>query len=126
MIVGVGTDMVDARRMERLLTRFGARLAEKLLHASEREALQKAPTPMQLAKRFAAKEAYAKARGTGFRGGFTLQDVRVTHTAAGQPKLVFSDAETARFPGHAAHLSISDEAPYALAYVVLEKTDRPC
>ena len=124
MIYGIGTDIVRIQRMADNLGRYGERFAARILTEQEmavfRESVQQAPF---LAKRFAAKEAAAKALGTGFRGGLSLRDIGVDNDALGKPVLAFSaharEVLQNRGVGHT-HLSLSDESEYAIAYVVLE------
>lgn len=117
MIVGIGTDLCDQRRIERLHRRFGARFENRLLHPDERPARI---SPQLLAKRFAAKEAVVKAMGTAFRHGLFLKDVRIMHAPSGQPVVVLSaKAQAFLPPGCVVHLSLADEHPYALAFAVV-------
>lgn len=125
MIVGVGTDLVEIARMAHVLDRHGERFLDRVLGADERAALPKglAVQAAWLAKRFAAKEAAAKALGTGFRSGIVLSDIQTVHSPLGAPQLVFSGAAQQRFRdlgATTAHLSVSDERQHALAFVVLE------
>ncbi|MCE2965595.1 MAG: holo-ACP synthase [Alphaproteobacteria bacterium] len=117
MILGIGTDMVDTRRISRLYARFGERLTEKLLSEAERAALRPGDTARQLAKRFAAKEATLKALGTGLAQGWRWHDMEITHDTAGKPLLLCPKAGQ----GVCFHLSLTDEPPYALAFVVMEQ-----
>lgn len=123
MIFGIGTDIVSVSRMRAALERHGERFAERILAPCERDAYQASPCRERfLAKRFAAKEAAAKALGTGFSGGLSLHHIVVTHNAAGRPLLRFDGrgSELLRNLGvGASHLSISDEHEYAVAFVTL-------
>ena len=124
MIHGVGTDIVRVARLTEALARHGARFAERILDASERAAFAAAPDPARLlAKRFAAKEAFGKALGTGVAAPATLHAVRVGHDALGKPLFEFSPllAEHMREHGLRAHLSLSDETDYVVAFAVIEK-----
>ena len=124
MIHGVGTDIVRVARLVDALERHGARFAERILDVSEREAFAAAPNPARLlAKRFAAKEAFGKALGTGVAAPATLHAVRVGHDALGKPVFEFSPllAEHMREHGLRAHLSLSDETDYVVAFAVIEK-----
>ena len=124
MIFGIGTDIVRVGRMRKNLVRFGNRFAERILTATElQEFLQNANKANFLARRFAAKEAAAKAMGTGFRNGLKLRDIEITHDPQGKPML--------QFYGHAhrfiqekhivvAHISLADEQDHAVAFVTLE------
>ena len=125
MIFGVGTDIVVVARLGDMYERHGARGLEKLLAPEERAACVASADPARfLAKRFAAKEALGKALGTGVRAPLLLPAVAVAHTDLGQPYFVFDDAVRAYMDerGLKAHLSLSDECDYALAFVVVEKT----
>ncbi|RUO25820.1 holo-ACP synthase [Aliidiomarina minuta] len=122
-IVGIGTDIVALARIEKVLERNPA-FAERVLTGDELETYAQAGRPAALvAKRFAAKEAAAKALGTGIAQGVSFQHIEVRHTALGQPLLHLSAAALQRantIGATAFHLSISDEADYAMAYVILE------
>ncbi len=124
MIVGIGTDIVRVARLEAGLARFGTRYAERILDAVELgEFAASARKAHFLAKRFAAKEAAAKALGTGFRGAFGLRDIRVAHDALGCPRLLLTagaQTRAAHLRATKAHLTLSDEADYAVAFVILE------
>ncbi len=124
MIHGVGTDIVRVARLAEALDRHGSRFAERILDASERAAFAAAPDQARLlAKRFAAKEAFGKALGTGVAAPATLHAVRVGHDALGKPVFEFSPllAEHMREHGLRAHLSLSDETDYVVAFAVIEK-----
>lgn len=123
MIAGIGTDLVEIGRLCRLLDRHGERAVARLLAPQEMADYQNARDPGRfLAKRFAAKEAFAKALGTGVRDPVLLPAIAVTHDALGRPGLAFSPAvaEILAARGLTAHLSLSDEVSHALAFVVLE------
>ncbi len=124
MIYGIGTDMVAVARMAGLLHRHGERAAQRILAIEElAEFKAKADQPRLLAKRFAAKEALAKAAGTGLRAPVSLGNIRVTHTGLGQPELAFAPPLQRWFASRGitrAHLSLSDESDYVIAFVILE------
>ncbi len=125
MIHGIGTDIVSIRRMDELHARFGGKLAERILTPVEWDDYAAAPNKDSfLAKRFAAKEAFAKAAGTGMRSPVHFGAIRVTHDPLGRPGLAWgpdlADWLAQRGIGPA-HLSLSDERDYAVAFVVLEK-----
>lgn len=124
MIVGIGTDLVSIGRIEALWQRHGVRALEKILAPEERIACQASPDPGRfLAKRFAAKEAFGKALGTGMRAPVLLPAIAVVHDHLGKPAFAFAD-ELARWIEERqlmAHLSISDETTHALAFVVMER-----
>ncbi|MBS4095335.1 MAG: holo-ACP synthase [Sulfuricella sp.] len=124
MIFGIGTDIVAVSRMAGALERHGERFAARLLAPEERAefALQKSPARF-LAKRFAAKEAFAKALGSGVRHPATLHNIRVGHDSLGKPLLAFHPDladELAQRGIRAHHLSLSDEQEMAVAFVILE------
>lgn len=128
MIFGVGTDIVQISRMEENLAKHGERFAERILTENEFQRYTAHVKPAQfLAKRFAAKEAAAKAFGTGFRDGLSLHHIEVSNDDNGRPSLVFSGkaqelAEKNQI--NQVHLSLSDEPHYAIAFVIMERTDR--
>jgi holo-[acyl-carrier protein] synthase len=124
VIFGIGTDIVAVARMEKLWTDHGERALEKLLAPAERAACREAPEPARfLAKRFAAKEAFGKACGTGIRAPVLFPHIEVTHDSAGKPIFTYLSplAEWVSERGLTAHLSISDEQTAAVAFVVLEQ-----
>ncbi len=125
MIYGIGVDLVKVSRLEQGLARFGEHYADRLLAPEEHQEFFSASDPARfLAKRFAAKEAFAKATGTGLRHPLHLRSIAVTHSELGQPGLRFDGELSAwlRQRGIAAsHLSLSDEQDYVIAYVVLEQ-----
>jgi holo-[acyl-carrier protein] synthase len=124
MIYGVGTDMVSVARMAEYWQRHGERGLEKMLAPEERDACRASPDPGRfLAKRFAAKEALGKAFGTGVRDPLLLPAIAVSHDELGKPAFAFSPELASHLAGRGlvAHLSISDEQDYAVAFVILEK-----
>lgn len=124
MIFGVGTDIVSIRRMADFWQRHGERGLEKMLAPGERAACRESPDPGRfLAKRFAAKEALGKAFGTGVRDPLLLPAIAVSHDELGKPAFGFAPELAAHLSarGLVAHLSISDEQDYAVAFVILEK-----
>jgi len=125
MIFGIGTDLVFIPRMEALLLKHGDKIAMRILTDTEYNDFQQANKPANfLAKRFAAKEATAKALGTGFRNGLSLTHIAVTNNEQGKPELDFSHrgAELLAELNISRHfVSLSDEQDYAMAYVMLEE-----
>ncbi|MGM0516195.1 MAG: holo-ACP synthase [Pseudomonadota bacterium] len=122
MILGVGTDLVEIARIRRAWERHGPRLADRILGDIERPRLPECDPAAWLAKRFATKEAVAKALGTGFRDGLRLADIQTRHDGNGRPEVVLSGAAAAsleRMGGRSVSLSVSDERCYALAFVVI-------
>ncbi len=125
MIFGIGTDIVEVARIEASIEQFGDEFAERILAISEFTSYQESHIkPRFLAKRFAAKEAFAKALGTGLRAPATFQNITVSHDDLGKPILILS-AELQAFlqakEVTRTHISISDEKNLAAAFVVLEK-----
>lgn len=124
MILGTGIDVVRSDRIARIWHRFGERFVERILTPAERcEWMDARRSPQLLAKRFAVKEAAAKALGTGFREGISYRDISVVHDALGAPELRFSGAagnRSCRLGVVRQHLSISDDHGLAVAMVVLE------
>lgn len=128
MILGLGSDICDIRRVEAVLARHGVRFTERVFSAVERARAErrKGQEAASYAKRFAAKEACAKALGTGFRDGVFLSDLRVTNLPSGQPTLSLHGAALERLramtpAGYEARvfLSLTDEYPYAYAQVII-------
>ena len=123
MIVGLGIDVTELERIRKVHARFGRRFLEKFLAPGELAALPQEPRISFLAGRFAAKEAAAKALGTGFSCGIGPSQMEVVVAPAGAPGLVFHGAAAERAASlgtRAVHLSISHERSHAVAVVVLE------
>ena len=124
MIFGIGTDIVEYARIETLYARHGARFARRVLSDAELIELARHAQPARfLAKRFAAKEALAKAIGSGLRHPVTMPRITISHDDLGKPVLQFDELlrqylSLAGGRGH--HLSISDERSMMIAFVVLE------
>lgn len=124
MIFGIGTDIVEVTRIQASLTQFGDDFAKRILADSEFESyLQSHIKARFLAKRFAAKEAFSKALGTGLRAPATFQNIAVSHDELGKPILLLA-AELQKFLDakniQQTHISISDEKNLAAAFVILE------
>jgi holo-[acyl-carrier protein] synthase len=124
VILGVGTDLVEIARIEQALGRWGERFALKILvdHELERFRAHRKQAAY-LAKRFAAKEAFSKAMGTGIRAPVSWHHVSVANQASGRPYLRFSAALTALLDRRGVrnvHLSLTDELSVASAFVILE------
>ncbi|GAB6049676.1 holo-ACP synthase [Hydrogenophilus islandicus] len=138
MILGVGVDLVAIARVARLWQRHGRRFAARILTDGEAEELatrlagcaDEAAEQIAsrfLAKRFAAKEAFAKAWGTGIGAALSFHDLAVTHDERGRPEWRFAERFAERFAARGAvraHLSLSDELNHALAFVVIEGVSR--
>jgi holo-[acyl-carrier protein] synthase len=127
MILGIGTDLCDIRRMERALERFGGRFTQRIYAESEQAKADKRPNPAaSYALGFAAKEACAKALGTGFRKGVFWRDLVVANHPTGQPYMILSGGAKARLDslvpkGMAARIDVTqtDEYPMAQAVVII-------
>ncbi len=128
MIVGIGNDLCDIRRLEQVLERYGPRFVARCFTETERRKSERRANPgASYAKRFAAKEACAKALGTGIRNGVFWRDMGVVNRPSGQPTLQLTGGAALRLRGivpegfePVIHLSLTDEHPYAAAFVVIE------
>lgn len=124
MILGIGTDIVALARIEALHQQYGERFARRVLSESEMDEFAAHSSPARLLmKRFAAKEALAKATGSGMRFPVSLLQISVTHDALGKPAFAFGTelaAHLDKLGVRRHHLSISDERDVAVAFVVLE------
>ena len=127
-IIGIGNDICDIRRIEKSLDRFGDRFVQRVFTETEQAKAARRPYTRAgtLAKRFAAKEAFSKAVGTGFKRGVFMKDIGVVNLASGQPTLQLTGGARARLDalapeGHAVdvHLTLTDEYPWAQAFVIL-------
>ena len=128
MILGLGNDVIDIRRIEETLTRFGPRFIDRIFTDVEiAKSEKRAQRAASYAKRFAAKEACSKALGTGFRNGVFWKDMGVVNEPSGKPTMVLTGGARAQLdslvpPGHKPriHLTITDDFPYAHAVVMIE------
>lgn len=128
MIIGIGADLCDIRRVERVLARHGERFTRRVFTDIERaRSDRRAGRAASYAKRFAAKEACAKALGTGLSMGVSWRDMGVVNEPSGRPTLILSGRAASRLAaltpfGHEAvlHLTITDDFPFAQAFVVVE------
>ena len=131
MIIGIGEDIIDIRRIEKTLSRFGTRFEERCFTETEKAKANRREDaglkPATLAKRYAAKEACAKALGTGLAKGVFWKDIRVDNKEGGQPFITLSQRTLERLQGLTPedkqahiHVSLTDEPPYALAQVIIE------
>ena len=128
MIIGMGSDLSDIRRIAKTLERFGDRFTHKSFTEIERaRSDRKTDRAASYAKRFAAKEACSKALGTGLKGGVHLANMGVVNMKSGQPTMALTGGAAARLealtpPGMRCviHLSLTDDHPYAQAFVVIE------
>ena len=130
MIIGIGSDIVDIRRIEQTIARFGERFLERIYTAAERrKADSRTAAAATYAKRFAAKEACAKALGTGFRNGVFFRDLGVVNLPGGKPTLALTGGAAQRLAeitpaGMTAQidLTLTDEYPLAQAFVIISAT----
>ena len=128
MILGIGTDLANIERIEGTLARFGERFLARVFTPEERrKAEARADRAGTYAKRWAAKEACSKALGTGLRMGIAWRDMGVANLATGQPVMHLTGWAARRLaamtpPGHEAivHVSLTDDHPWAQAFVVIE------
>lgn len=129
MIHGIGTDLLDADRIRSGLARFGEHYADRILAPAEHAGYFASRDPARfLAKCFAAKEAFAKATGTGLRAPVSLRNIAVLRDALGKPHIECAPELTAWLVKRgilAHHVSLSDEGNLVLAFVVLEQSDPP-
>ena len=133
MILGIGSDLIDIRRIERTLARFGERFTHRCFTPVERaKADRRLLRAATYAKRYAAKEACAKALGTGFRRGVFWRDIAVVNLPSGQPTIQLSGGAAVRLrelvpAGSAARidLTLSDEPPLAQALVIISAVPTP-
>jgi holo-[acyl-carrier protein] synthase len=133
MIIGIGSDLCNIERIQNSLDRFGERFIRRVFTETERAKAEGRPFTRAgtYAKRFAAKEAFSKAVGTGFRRGVFMRDIGVVNAPSGAPTLELTGGARARLDamtpeGHFAqvHLSMTDDHPFALAFVVITAVPR--
>ena len=128
MIVGIGSDLIDIRRVENSLERFGERFTHRIFTEVERQKSdRRAARAASYAKRFAAKEACAKALGTGLSRGVFWRDMGVVNRRGGAPTMALTNGAKSRLdalmpPGHrpVIHVTITDDFPWAQAFVIIE------
>ena len=129
MIIAIGSDLCSIKRIQSSLDRFGTRFEKRVFTEVEQAKAERRPVTKAgtLAKRFAAKEAFSKAAGTGFKRGVFMKDIGVVNLPSGAPTLELTGGAKARLDaltpaGHAmhVHLTMTDDHPWAQAFVVLE------
>ncbi len=129
MIIAIGSDLCNIERIQKSLNRFGERFELRVFTAIERAKAARRPFTKAgtLAKRFAAKEAFSKAVGTGFKAGVFMKDIGVINAPSGAPTLALTGGAALRLSaltpdGHEAvvHLTLTDDHPWAQAFVVIE------
>jgi holo-[acyl-carrier protein] synthase len=128
VIVGIGSDLCNIERIQNSLDRFGDRFLRRVFTEIERKKAASRPHTVAgtLAKRFAAKEAFSKAVGTGFKRGVFMKDIGIVNAPSGAPTIVATGGAKARLDalapeGHAIdiHLTMTDDHPWAQAFVIL-------
>jgi holo-[acyl-carrier protein] synthase len=128
VIFGIGTDILQAERVEKTWQKFGEHFARRLLLDEEYALFKKAKRPVRfLAMRFAAKEAVVKAMGTGFANGMWIRDVGMLPNKLGQPQVIYSErgkAVCSKLGVGEGHLTLSDEAGLIVAVAVLMRLER--
>ena len=129
MILAIGSDLCNIERIQRSLDRFGERFENRVFTPVERAKAARRPYTRAgtYAKRFAAKEAFSKAVGTGFKAGVFMKDIGVVNARSGAPTLALTGGAAARLAllipaGHEAvvHLTLTDDHPWAQAFVIIE------
>jgi len=133
MIIGLGSDLIDIRRVERVIERHGDRFTRRIFtEIEQRKSDRRKLRAASYAKRFCAKEACAKALGTGMARGVFWRDMGVVNLPSGRPTMVLTGGAEQRLkamtpPGHRAliHLTITDDFPLAQAFVVIEAVPEP-
>ena len=129
MIIAIGSDLCNIERIQKSLDRWGERFEQRVFTDVERAKGNSRPFTKAgtLAKRFAAKEAFSKAVGTGFKAGVFMKDIGVVNARSGAPTLHLTGGAAARLaaitpPGHEAvvHLTLTDDHPWAQAFVIVE------
>ena len=133
MILGIGSDLCDIRRIERSLARFGDRFTHRVFTAGERaRSDRRAARAASYARRFAAKEACSKALGTGLRSGVFWRDMEVVNQPSGRPVLRLTGGALEHLKAitpvgfeAVVHVSLTDDPPLAQAFVVIEARPRP-
>ncbi len=130
-IIGIGSDLCNIERIQASVDRFGERFLNRVFTDTERAKAARRPLTMAgtLAKRFAAKEAFSKAVGTGFKRGVYMKDIGVVNLPSGAPTLALTGGAKARLDalapaGHSidVHLTMTDDHPWAQAFVILSAT----
>ena len=129
MIIGLGSDLCNIERIQNSVDRFGERFLNRVFTDVERAKAARRPHTIAgtLAKRFAAKEAFSKAVGTGFKAGVFMRDIGVVNAPSGAPTLELTGGARARLDamipeGHLPriHLTLTDDHPWAQAFVIIE------
>ena len=134
MIIGLGSDLCNIERIENSLNRYGERFENRVFTEIERAKARRRPFTIAgtFAKRFAAKEAFSKAVGTGFKRGVYMKDIGVVNAPSGAPTLALTGGAAKRLEemipdGHEAHihLTLTDDHPWAQAFCIIEAYPKP-
>ena len=134
MIIGLGSDLCNIERIQNSLNRYGERFENRVFTEIERAKARRRPFTIAgtYAKRFAAKEAFSKAVGTGFKRGVYMKDIGVVNAPSGAPTLALTDGAAKRLEemipdGHEAHihLTLTDDHPWAQAFCIIEAYPKP-
>jgi holo-[acyl-carrier protein] synthase len=133
VIIGIGNDLVDIRRIEKSLARFGDRFVQRIFTEAEQKRSEgRATRTASYAKRFAAKEACSKALGTGFRRGVFWRDMGVINLRSGRPTIALTGGALSRLQeitpagmSPQIDLTLTDEFPLAQAFVIISAIPRP-
>lgn len=134
MILGIGSDIIDIRRIEKTLARFGYRFVQRVYTAKEQARAERRPEQRaaSYAKRFAAKEACSKALGTGLKQGVFWRDMGVANLPSGQPTMILTGGAAVRLAkmlpgGHSPHIhvTLTDDYPLAVSFVIISAELNP-
>ncbi|MDE7468845.1 MAG: holo-ACP synthase [Desulfovibrionaceae bacterium] len=124
MIHGIGVDIVEIERIAYIYNRYKERFLHRILHTQEYSSMPTTQVDIFLASRFAVKEAFVKALGTGFRDGISFRDIATVKDKLGSPRLLLDGIAKEYYDSlgiHYAHLSLSHEASYTVAMIILER-----
>ena len=130
MIIGIGTDLVEKKKLKKIYEKYPKRFSEKILSDCEKNIFSKLSSKKKvdfLCSSFSAKEAYVKALGTGFRNNLSFKDISILNDKKGKPYFLFNEIiknilkKKYKLKKFKAHLSLSDEKKHSVSYVILEK-----
>lgn len=123
MIIGIGNDIVEVKRIEAAIEKHGERFLKRIFTETERQYCQafNDTAGVHFAARFAAKEAFSKAIGTGFTKGFKLNEFGIINEQTGKPIAVLAGSLAEKYPDFLIHVTLSHTDNYAIANVILEK-----
>lgn len=121
-IIGIGTDVVNISRIEAIFQKYGDKFLSKNFHTQEIENFKELPQPKKigfLAKRFAGKEAIAKALGKGIGRGLAFKDIAILNDVQGAPYVLIDSENSTKFSKYNIHISLADDYPFAVAYALI-------